>query len=187
MNFPIDDEQWTLGRSAIEREKDAARSWLAGRDWSSDGIVRKSPQPSRRPTKTTRLAVAAATGVAILFLGFLLLRPVFHSRSTGVFGPSESFRKVFENVQSEGPASLPVVALLSEAAASETAWSIQRVFCAITLEDSTEGGIPRLIESALEKLRKIDEVRPESPGRKEPRRSRLSEMFLRFYQSIKEG
>jgi hypothetical protein len=186
MNHPIDDERWAPDREVIEREKKAARTWLARRDWSAAGIGRKTP-PLRRPARPARWAAAAATGIAVLFLGFLLLRPVFHSGSTGGYGTSESIRKVFENVQSEGPASLPVVALLSEAAASETAWSIQRVFCAITLEDATEGGIPRLIESALEKLGKIDEVRPESPGRKEPRRSHISEIFLRVYRSIKEG
>jgi len=185
MNNPIDDERWASGRAAIEREKDAARTWLAGRDWSSAGIALKSPR-LRRPARSARW-IAAAAGMGILFLAVVLLRPVFQSRSANVFEPTESIRKVFENVQSEGPASLPVGALLNEAAASETAWSIQRVFCAITLEDAIVGGLPRLIESALEKLRKNDEVRPESPDRAEPRRSNLSEMFLRFYQSIKEG
>jgi hypothetical protein len=185
MNPANDDERWASGREAIEREKKAARTWLAGRDWSAAGIGRKTP-PLRRPARPARWAAAGA-GIVVLFLGVLLLRPVFHSGSAGGYGTSELFRKVFEMVHSEGSASLTTAAFLNEAAASETAWSIQRVFCAIAIEDALKGGLPRLIESALENLRKSDEVRPKSPDRAEPRQSRLSEMFLRFYQSIKEG
>jgi len=185
MNLPFDDDRWASGRDVIEREKAAARTWLVGRDRESAGIVRKFP-PSRRPGRSARLAAAAA-GVAVLFLGVLLLRPVFRPRSPGFLGPADSIRKVFESVQSESMASLSVAAILNEAAASEAAWSIQRVLCAAALEDAVAGGLPRLIERALEKLRGAGEFRPEGPGRKEPRRSNLSEMFLRFYQSIKEG
>ena len=186
MNIPEDDERWAPGREAIEREKDAARTWLARRDWQAPGSGRKIPRNSRRPVKTSRWAAAGA-GIVVLFLGVLLLRPVFHSGPAGGYGTSESFRKIFEMVHSESTASLTTAAFLNEAAASETVWSIQRVYCAIAIEDAIKGGLPRLIESVLENLRKSDEVRPESPDRAEPRRSRLSEMFLRSYQSIKEG
>ena len=186
MNIPEDDERWAPGREAIEREKDAARTWLARRDWQAPGSGRKIPRNSRRPVKTSRWAAAGA-GIVVLFLGVLLLRPVFHSGPAGGYGTSESFRKIFEMVHSESTASLTTAAFLNEAAASETVWSIQRVYCAIAIEDAIKGGLPRLIGSVLENLRKSDEVRPESPDRAEPRRSRLSEMFLRSYQSIKEG
>ena len=186
MNHPIEDERWAPGREAIEREKDAARTWLARRDWQAPGSGRKIRRNSRRPVKTSRWAAAGA-GIVVLFLGVLLLRPVFHSGSAGGYGTSDSFRKVFEMVHSEGSASLTTASFLNEAAASETVWSIQRVYCAIAIEDAIKGGLPRLIESALENLRKGDDVRPKSPDRAEPRRSRLSEMFLRSYQSIKEG
>ena len=186
MNFPVDDERWTLGRDAIEREKGAARTWLAGRDWNAAGIVRKPPQPSRRPKRTARLAAAAA-GAAILFLGFLLLRPVFHPRSSGVLGPAESILKVFERVQTESAPSSSLPAILNEAADSEVAWSIQGVLCAAALHDAVADGLPRLIESALKKSRRDSESPTAETGRKGLRRSNLSDTFLRIFQSIKEG
>jgi hypothetical protein len=175
MNHPIDDEHWAPGREAIEREKDAARNWLD----------RNTP-PLRGPARPARWAAAGA-GIVVLFLGALLLRQVFHSGSAVFSGTAESIRKVIEMGQSEGSASPTTITFMSEAAASETAWSIQRVICAVALDDAIKEGLPRLIESALVNLRKGDEARPISPDRAEPRPSPLSEIFLRFYQSIKEG
>lgn len=185
MNLPFDDERWVLGRNAIEREKAAARTWLAGRDWDSAEIVRKV-LPSRRTPRSTRLAAAAA-GIAVLFLGVLLLRPVFRSRSSGLFGPAESILKAFERVQSESVLSSSLPAILNEAVASEIAWSIQRVLYAAALHDAVADGLPRLIESALKISRRDSESPRSETGRKGLRRSNLSDTLLRIFQSIKEG
>jgi hypothetical protein len=186
MNHPIDDERWAPDREAIEREKKAARTWLAGRDWSAAGIGRKTP-PLRRPARPARWAAAAATGIAVLFLGFLLVRPVFRPRSSGFPGTAESIRTVFERARSENAPSASLPAILNEAAASEAAWSIQRVLCAAALEDALSSGLPGLIETALEISRTGGESPRNESGRNKPRPSSLSEMLLRVYQSIKEG
>jgi hypothetical protein len=185
MNLPCDEKRWTLGLDVIEREKAAARIWLAGRDWDSGGTVRKSP-PFRRTGRSVRI-VAAAAGIAVLFLGVLLLRPVFRPRSSAFLGPADSIRKVFELVQAESPDSLSVAAILNEAASSEAAWSIQRVLCAALLQDAGADGLRRLIERALEMTRGNRESPAEETGRTEPRRSNLSETILRFYRFYKEG
>lgn len=185
MNHSTDDERWASGRAAIEREKDAARAWLAGRDWSAAGMARKAP-PLRRPARPARW-VAAAAGMGILFLAVVLLRPVFHSRSADVLEPRESIRKVFARVQSESGSSSSLPAVLNGALASEAAWSIQRVLCAAALEDTLESGLPGLIQSALEVLRREGESPTNETIRKDPRRSHLSETLLRIFQSIKEG
>ena len=88
MNIPEDDERWAPGREAIEREKDAARTWLERRDWQAPGSGRKIRRNSRRPVKTSRWAAAGA-GIEVLFLGVLLLRPVFHSGPAGGYALSE--------------------------------------------------------------------------------------------------
>ena len=186
MKNPIDDERWAPGREAIEREKDAARTWLVRRDWQAPGSGREIPRNSRKPAKTARWAAVMA-GAAILFSAMLLLRPVFHSRASFASGFMDSVETVFERIGIEGDTLSPRPGLPSEVFTSEAAWSIQRVFCAAALEDAFEGGLPRLIEKALEMARREVEARAEETDRTDPRRSDLSKIFMRFYQSIKEG
>jgi hypothetical protein len=187
MNLPFDEERWAPDRGAIEREKNAARTWLAGRNRDAAELVGKTAPASRRPVKPIRFSAVAATGIAVLFLGFLLLRPVFRSLSSVFPGTAESIRTVFERVQSESAPSASLPAILNEAAASEAAWSIQRVLCDAALEDSLERGLPGLIQNGLEALRREDESQTNETIRRGPRRSNLSETLLRFFQSIKEG
>jgi hypothetical protein len=186
MNNLIDDESWAPGREAIEREKDAARIWLTRRDWKTLGSGRENRRNSRWPFKTARWAAALA-GAAILLSAVLLLRPVFRSRVSFASGFADSLAMVFERVRTEGQPLSSRPGRLNDVSASEAAWSIQRVFCVVSLEDAFEDGLPQLIEKALGIWRRDGEAGTEKTARKDLRRSDMSEIFMRFYKSIKEG
>ncbi len=187
MNLPYDEEPWAAGRRAIGREKDAARAWLASREGGASRFVRKAAPATRRPPKPLRFAVAAAAVMAVISFGFLLLRPLFHERAIRTRAADDTIQAVFKQARSENGASVPVTYGLGDAAASQLAWSIQRVFCKAALEESLRNGLPGLIQAGLEALRPAGEASTGGPVRTGSRISNLSEMLLRIFQSIKEG
>lgn len=184
MNRIQDEEQWALGRDAIEHEKAAARAWLARRDGPVAPIAH-----ARKPRFWVwrRIRWITVTCTVLVLAAVLLVRWEGASRPPKGVGPTSVFLRAFEDARAEGPALEPEDIHFKPAGMTDFAWSIQQVLCRTHLADETSGALASLIENALLKTRAKEKPWREPVLREPIRPTRFSRFFSQVYKSIREG
>jgi hypothetical protein len=184
MNRIPDEEQWALGRDAIEREKSAARAWLARRDGPVAPIAHAR---KLRFWVWRRIRWITATCTVLVLAAVLLVRWEGASRPPKGVGPASAFLMVLKSALEADPALAIENVQFEPAGMTGFAWSIQQVLCRARLTDETFGALAPLIENAFLKARAEEEPRGRPVLMESFRSSRFSLHFSQVYKSIREG
>ena len=184
MKPSLDEEPWALGRDAIEREKAAARAWLARRNGS---VPLRTHARKPRFWVWRRIKWITATGTVLVLAAVLLLRWEGASRPPEDVRPASAFLMVLKG-DLEADRALAIEDVQFESAGmTDFAWSIQQAVCRARLTDGTFGALAPLIEKAFLKARAEEEPRKRPVLMESFRLSRFSLHFSQVYKSIREG
>jgi hypothetical protein len=183
MKSILDDDQWTSGREAIEREKSAAKTWLLKRG----GVI----APAAR-IRGRRHALGQRRGWNVAVGSGLVLAALLAVIWSGWFSPAKRTGRVsalLTVLQSrlEDTTGDPEKDLLGRAGLTDFAWSVQQVYCRACLESGKREALPALIERTLSAVRAGNGAGARSALGELVPLGGFSGLFSRVYKLMMEG